>query len=77
MDNEMMIGDRRPVLVRAGDELFGGIIIGQWHDTKSAVSGPVVRTPKGAEIDVDWKRIVRFTDTDEIPWFKEEEVCLD
>jgi len=77
MADEMMIGYRRPVLVRTRHELFGGLIAGEWHEKNTGLSGPIVKTPQGSEINVDWKRIVRFTDTDEIPWFKEEEVCLD
>ena len=81
MDHEVMIGLRigkkRPVLVRTKHGLFGAVIIGTWHDKRSGLSGPLVNTPEGAAFNVDWKRIVRFTDTDEIPWFKEEEICLD
>lgn len=68
MADEMMIGFKRPVMIRLKHDLFGGVIVGQWHDRKAALAGPIVRTPNGAEIEVDWKRIVRFTDTDEIPW---------
>lgn len=63
-----MIGFGRPVLVRTRHELFGGVIAGGWHDKHSGLAGPVVRTPDGAFVNTDWKRIVRYTDTDEIPW---------
>jgi hypothetical protein len=69
MQNELMIGFLgRPVLVRTKHDLFGAVISGQWHDAKSALAGPVVRNTSGNDIAVDWKRIVRFTDTDEIPF---------
>jgi len=63
----------RPVLVRTKHDLFGAIICGQWHDKKNALAGPLVRTPSGQDIPVDWKRIVRFTDTDEIPFMGDYE----
>lgn len=68
MVEQEMIGFKRPVLVRTKHELFGATIAGEWHDRRSGLSGPVVRTPHGAMFNIDWKRIVRYTDTDEIPW---------
>ena len=69
MADEMMTGfEGRPVLVRTKHDLFGAVMSGQWHDKRSAMAGPVVRTAHGEYINIDWKRIVRFTDTDEIPW---------
>lgn len=68
MADEMMIGFGRPVLVRTKHELFGATIAGTWHDKRSGLAGPVVKTPAGNTLAVDWKRIVRYTDTDEIPW---------
>jgi hypothetical protein len=56
------------VLVRTKHELFGAVIAGAWYDDKSGLAGPIVKTPSGNTLDVDWKRIVRYTDTDEIPW---------
>lgn len=73
---ETMIGFGRPVLVRTKHNLFGAVIAGEWHDKRSALAGPVVKTPGGTMIEIDWKRIVRYTDNDEIPWQsrgKEEE----
>ena len=65
---ESMIGFGRPVLVRTKHNLFGAVIAGEWHDKRSALAGPVVKKPGGTMIEIDWKRIVRYTDNDEIPW---------
>lgn len=76
MVEQSMIGFGRPVLVRTKHNLFGAVIAGEWHDKRNALAGPIVKTPGGTMIDIDWKRIVRYTDTDEIPWQsrgKEEE----
>lgn len=70
---ESMIGFGRPVLVRTKHDLFGAVIAGEWHDRRSAMAGPIVKTPQGEELNIDWKRIVRYTDTDEIPWQAREE----
>lgn len=72
-----MIGLGRPVLVKTKHELFGAVIAGAWHDASSGMSGPVVKTPSGNTIDVDWKRIVRYTDNDEIPWKEQGSDWLD
>ena len=74
MVDEMMIGFGRPVLVRTKHELFGAVINGAWHDTSNGLGGPIVKVPSGETINVDWKRIVRYTDNDEIPWQKLEEL---
>lgn len=68
MANKVMVGFKRPVLVRTKHNLFGATIAGEWYERNTGLSGPVVRTPDGILFNVDWKRIVRFTDTDEIPW---------
>lgn len=69
---ETMIGLGRPVLVRTKHDLFGAVIAGAWHDASSGLGGPIVKTPSNETINVDWKRIVRYTDNDEIPWQKTE-----
>lgn len=58
----------RPVLVRTKHDLFHAQIAGEWTDNRSGLSGPMVSVQPGVMFNIDWKRIVRFTDTDEIPW---------
>lgn len=58
----------RPVLVRTKHDLFPAVISGVWEDKRHDLSGPLVRVASGDNLEVDWKRIVRFTDNDEIPW---------
>lgn len=74
MVDEMMIGLGRPVLVRTKHELFGAVIAGAWYDTSSGLGGPMVKLPSNETLNVDWKRIVRYADTDEIPWQNMEEL---
>jgi hypothetical protein len=69
-----MIGLGRPVLVRTKHELFGAVISGAWVDTSNGLGGPIVKLPSNETINVDWKRIVRYADNDEIPWQKLEEL---
>ena len=58
----------RPVLVRTKHDLFSAVISGVWEDKRYALSGPLVRVASGNNLAVDWKRIVRFIDNEEIPW---------
>lgn len=64
--NEAHIG--RPVLFRTKHDVFRGKITGDWYDKSDGSHGPMVSTQDNVSFAVDWKRIIRFTDTDEIPW---------
>lgn len=58
----------RPVLVKTKHDLFNAKITGEWHDKSGGSHGPMVSTQDGVSFAVDWKRIVKFTDNDEVLW---------
>ena len=59
----------RPVLVRTKQNLFAGVITGEWIDNKDPkLWGYMVSFQPDVSIAIDAKRIVRFTDNDEVPW---------
>lgn len=64
----MELHHNRPVLVRTKRDLFHAVVCGEWSG--DGLSGPMVRTAGGGELAIDARRIVRFTDTDEIPHLK-------
>lgn len=59
----------RPVLVKTKHDSFVGVITGEWIDNKNPeLWGYMVSFHTGVSVAIDAKRIVKFTDNDEVPW---------